>query len=101
MQELSITKNDVVSYEYNTAVTLIKQINRALEQQLFEESVDGMVSLSSETPNTLTNFKSNIAIKKRYVKKQSIAEAQGASSTISVVAPKITTKADSQDKSDR
>ena len=55
IQELSITKNDVGGYEYNTTVTFIKQINRVLEQQLFEESADGMVGLGSETPNTLTN----------------------------------------------
>ena len=32
MQEISINKNDVGRYEYNTAVTLIKQFNRVLEQ---------------------------------------------------------------------
>ena len=35
MQEISIHKNDVGGYEYNTAVTLIKQINCVLELQLF------------------------------------------------------------------
>ena len=101
MQELSITKNDVGGYEYNTAVTLIKQIKLVLEQQLFEESANGMVGLGRERPITLINFKSNIAIKKREVKRQSIAEAQAASSTINIVAPKITTNADAQDKEDR
>ena len=43
MKELSIVKNNVGGYEYNTVITLIKQINRVLEQQLFEESADGMV----------------------------------------------------------
>ena len=76
MQELSITKNNVRGYGYNALVTLIKQIYRVPEQQLFEESADGMVGLSSETPNTLTNFKSNVTIKKINVKRQSIAEAQ-------------------------
>ena len=57
-----------------------------------------MVGLGSETPNTLTNFKSSVAIKKINVKRQSIAEAQAASSTINTVAPKITTNADAQDK---
>ena len=69
MQELSITNNDVVCYEYNAAVTLIKNINRVLKQQLFKESTDGMVGLGSETPNTLTNFKSNVVIKKSNVKR--------------------------------
>ena len=68
MQELSITKNNVGDYEYNAAVTLIKLINRVLEKNLFKESADGMVGLSSETPNTLTNYNSNVAIKKSYVK---------------------------------
>ena len=72
IKELSITKNDVVSYKYNAAVTLIKQINRVLEQQLFEESANSMVGLVSKTPNTLTNYKSNISIKKSDVKIQSI-----------------------------
>ena len=31
MQEISIHKNNVGGYEYNSAVTLIKQINRVLE----------------------------------------------------------------------
>ena len=69
-QELPITKNDVGGYEYNAAVTLIKQINRVLDQQLFEESADGIVGLGSKTPNTLTNYKSNVAIKKSNVKRQ-------------------------------
>ena len=70
MQEISINKNDVGGYEYNAAVTLIKQINHVLEQQLLEESDDGMVGLGSKTPNTLTNYKSNVAIKKIDVKRQ-------------------------------
>ena len=63
MQELLITKNNVGDYEYNAMVTLIKQINRILEQKLFEESADGMVGIGSKTPNILTNYKSNVAIK--------------------------------------
>ena len=96
-----INKNDVGGYEYNAAVTLIKHINRVLEQQFFEESADGMDGLGSEMPNTLTNYKSNIAIKKINVKRQSITEAQAASSTINIVAPEITTNANAQDKADR
>ena len=97
MQELSITDNDVGGYEYNSAVKLIKHINRVLKQQLFEESADGMVGLGSETPNTLTNYKSNAAIKKSDIKRQSISEAQAASSKINIVAPKITTDSNAQD----
>ena len=78
MQEILIHKNDVDGYEYNAAVTLIKQINRVLEQQLFDGSDDGIVGLSRATPNTLTGYQSNVFIKKRDVKKQSIAEAKAA-----------------------
>ena len=68
---------------------------------MFGESAYGMVSLGSKTPNTLTNYKSKVAIKKSNVKRQSIAETQLASSTINIVAPKITTNADAQDEADR
>ena len=101
MQEISIHKNDVGGYEYTAAVTLIKQINRVLKQQLFEESADKMVGLGSATPNTLTGYQSNIAIKKSDVKKQLIAEAESDSSNDYIVAPKITTNADAQDEADR
>ena len=60
-----------------------------------------MVSLGSETLNTLTSYKSNVAIKKNDVKKQSIAEAQASSLTGNIVATEITTNADAQDEADR
>ena len=101
MKELSITKNNVGYYKYNAAVTLIEQINRVLEQQLFKELEDGIVRLGSETPNTLTNFKCNVTIKKSVFKRQSIMEAMAASSEINIVAPKITTNSDPQDEADR
>ena len=101
MQEILINKNDVGGYEYNAVVTLIKQINRVLEQQLFKESADGMVGLGSKNPNTLTKFKSNVAIKNSNVKRQSISKAEEASSTINIVTPKITTKSDAQDEAYR
>ena len=66
MQEISINKNDVGGYKYNAAVTLIKQINRALKHQLFEESADGMIGLSSKTQNNLTRYQSNVSIKSRF-----------------------------------
>ena len=100
IQELLITKNDVGGYKYNAALTLIKKINRVLGQQLFEESADGMVGLGRETPNMLTNYKPNVAIKKSNNKRQSITEAQAASSTINILTPKITTNANAQDKTD-
>ena len=101
MQEISIHKNDIGGYEYNTAVTLIKQINRVLEHQLSEESADGMVGLDSATPNTLTGYQLNIAIKKSNVTKQSIAEAEAVRSKDNIIAPKITMNADAQDEADR
>ena len=101
MQQISIHKNDIGSYKYKSAVTLIKQINRVLKHQLFEESSDGMVGLGSATPNTLTGYQSNVAIKKSDVKKQSIAEAEAASSKDNIVAPKVTMNADAQDEADR
>ena len=101
MQEISINKNDVGGYKYIDAVTLIKQINRVLEQQLFKELANGMIGLGSETPNTLTSYKSNVAIKKSDVKRESIVEAQATSSTGNIVAPENTVNADSQDKADR
>ena len=101
MREILIHKNNFGGYKYNAAVALIKQINRVLKQQLFEESADGMVGLDSATPNTLTGYQSNVAIKRSDVKKQSIAEAESASSEDNIIAPKITTNADTQDKVDR
>ena len=101
MQDISINNNDVGGYEYNAVVTLVKQINCVLEHQLFEESDNGMVSLGSKTSNPLTNYKSNVTIKKSDVKRQSIAEAQAASLTINIVAPEITTNANAQDEAER
>ena len=60
-----------------------------------------MVGLGSETPYTLTSYKSNFAIKKSNVTRKSITEAQAAISTINIVVPKITTNADTQDEADR
>ena len=101
MQEFLITNNDVGGYKYNAAVTFIKQINRVLEQQLFEELADGMVGLGSKTPNMLINYKSNVTTNKSDVKRQSISEVQAASSKINIVAPDITTNANAQDEADR
>ena len=69
MQEILIHKNIVGGYEYKATVTLIKKINRVLEQQLFEESADVMVGLSIATPNTQTSYQSNVAINESDVKK--------------------------------
>ena len=60
-----------------------------------------MVCLGSKTPNTLTNYKSNVAIKKSYFNRRSISETQAASSTNNIVASEITTNANAQDEADR
>ena len=52
-----------------------------------------MVGIGSETPDTLTNLKSNVAIRKRDVKRQYIAEVVAARSANNIVAPKIKTNA--------
>ena len=53
-----------------------------------------MVGLGSETQNTLTNFKSNVAIKKSNIKRQSIAEEAATSSATNIFTPEITTNAE-------
>ena len=60
-----------------------------------------MVGLGSANPNTLTGYQSNVTIRKSDVKKQSIAEAEAASLTDNIVAPKITTNADAQNEANR
>ena len=60
-----------------------------------------MVGIVIDSPNTLTRYKSNVAIKKSDVKKHSIAKAAVFSTTDSVVVPEITTNADAQYKADR
>ena len=62
---------------------------------------DGLVGLGTKNPNTLTKFKPNVVIKKSDVKRQFITEAAAASSATNIVAPKITTNANVQDKADR
>ena len=47
-------KKDFGGDEYNTSMTLLKQINRVLKQQLFVESLDVMVGISIESTNKLT-----------------------------------------------
>ena len=66
MQELSINKNNVGGYKYNAAVTLIKQINRVLEQQLFEDSADGMVGLGSKN----AEHSDNLQVQRRHQEEQ-------------------------------
>ena len=60
-----------------------------------------MVGLGSATPNTLTGYQSNVAIKDSNVKNKSIAEAEAASSNDNIFTPNITTNTDAQDEADR
>ena len=60
-----------------------------------------MVDLIRATPNKLTGYQSNVAIKKSDVKKQLIAEAEASCSKDNIVAPKVTTNADTQDEVDK
>ena len=60
-----------------------------------------MVGFGSTTPNTLTGYQSNVAIKKSDVKKQFIAEAAAASLNDNILTPEITTNANAQDEADR
>jgi ElaB/YqjD/DUF883 family membrane-anchored ribosome-binding protein len=101
MANLILHKNEVGGYAYNDAQTLILQINRVLEQQLYEDSTDGMKGLTSKIPNALTKYKSNVSIKKRDVLSQSKAQAKAASSDANTVAPEITTNADAHEEAHR
>ena len=56
-----IRKNEVGSYAYNDANTLITEIERFLAEQLFKDSTDGMKGLLSTTKNTLTEYKATIS----------------------------------------
>ena len=56
---------------------------------------------AARTQHTLTEYRSNVAIKKSDVKKQSISEAAVASTTDWVVTPEITINANAQDETDR
>ena len=57
----------VGGYAYNDARICVTQGKRVLERQMFEDSVDGMLSLASETPNELTNMKSIVSITRKHI----------------------------------
>ena len=64
MLEIRLHKNEVGSYTYNDANTLIIQIDRVLERQLFENSADGMKELASAVGKVLNDYKSAVHIKR-------------------------------------
>ena len=101
MLEIRLQKNEVGDYEYNDANTLLTQIERFLERQLFKDSSDGMKGLASNISNALNEYKSKFNIKKRDV----LAASRGAADLVSTdgitVEPKITNNSNAQDKADR
>ena len=100
MSKLRLHKNEVGGYAYNDGNTLLTQIERVLERQLFEDSTDRMNGLASNAGNTLKNYKSTVHIKKRDVLADSIAATKHASTDKSTVKPEIDNNSDAQDKAD-
>ena len=98
---LGLTKDEVGGYVHSDADTLIIQIERFLEDQVFEETEDGMKGMASDQPNVLTRFKATVAIKKKDVLKASKDAATAASTNENQVEPEITTNSDAQEEADR
>ena len=48
MADIKLHKNEVGGYVYNDARICVTQVKRVLEQQKFEDLVDGMLSLASK-----------------------------------------------------
>ena len=67
MAKLLPHKNEVGGYAYNDAQTCVTHIERVLEQQMFEDSMDEMKGMASTTSNTLTAMKSAVSVRKRDV----------------------------------
>ena len=101
MSEIRLHKNEVGRYAYNDANTLLTQIKRVLDRQLYEDSVDGMKGLASDVRNVLNEYKLTIHIKKRDVFAASRAAAECASTDNITVKLDITNNSDAQDKADR
>ena len=64
MSKIRLHKNEVGGYAYNDVNTLITQIERVLERQLFEYSSDGIKGLASAVGNVLNAYKSTVHINK-------------------------------------
>ena len=104
MSDIRLHKNEVGSYAYNDAITLLIHIKRILKRQLYEDSADGMKGLASNLSNALNDYKSTAHIKKRDMLAASRAAAERASTNDrtnnSTVEPEITNNRDVQDKVD-
>ena len=92
---------EVGGYAYNDATNLELQLNRVLEEQLFDFTTDGTKGLTSDATNTLTSYKANISITKQDVLREAKATAAAASTIDNKVDPKYTTNIEGQDKADR
>ena len=79
MSYIRLHNNEVGSYAYNNANTLLTKIERVLKRQLSEDSADGMKGLASDAGNTLNAYKFTVHIKKRDVNKESRAASERAS----------------------
>ena len=53
MSEIRLHKNEVGGYAYNDVNTLITQIERVHERQLFEDSANGMKEIASAVRNMI------------------------------------------------
>ena len=100
MSEIRLHKNEVDGNSCNNMNTLLTQIERVLERQLFEDSSDGMKVLASDFNNALNNYKSTLHIKKRDMLVATISAAKRASTDDSTVEPDINNNSDTQDETD-
>ena len=100
MLEICHHKKKFSSYAYKDANTLLTQIKRVLERQLFEDSSNRMKGLASDIRNTLNEYKLTINIKKRDMIAAPRAAANLFSTYDSTVNPEITNNSDAQDKAD-
>lgn len=108
--ELVLPKNEVGGYAYNDATNLIKELERILTKQLFEDSDNGMLGLSYTASNTINSYKANIATKKKDViatakaaadKQNDLNKAAGNWDS-TIVEPEFTSSGtDAQDEADR
>ena len=98
MSEIRLHKNEVGSYSYNNADTLLTKIKQILERQLFKKSSDGMKGLASDISNMLNEYRLTININKRDVLAASRADADIVSTDKSNVEQEITNNSDAQDK---
>ena len=87
MLEIRLNKNEVDVYTYNDANTLLTQIERVLERQLYEDSANGMKGIVSDVSNAINKYKLTIHIKKRDMLPALRAAAERASTDDSTVKP--------------